>query len=163
MQHIGIAVVYMSFLHGTKVALHVDIMVIAIANFQGSVSPVFDVSDKLSLVEVVGGKEVQRKDVLLMERDPFLRAKEMTAISVEVLLCGAVSYAMETALITAGISVVGFLCGGLEMILGAFLKEGLTDSRFLMPGCVGGRRRRRFRCSHGRQEAPMRGGPNKRR
>lgn len=137
---------------------------VAIAKFQGSVSPVFDVSDKLCLIEIVNGTEMQRKDVLLKAgRYPFERAGEMAAMGIEVLLCGAISYALETALMSAGIRVFGFLCGNLETILGAFVKGRLTDSRFFMPGCFGRRQRRRFHCGHRKNEAPLRGASNKRR
>ena len=135
---------------GIKVAINKDMM-IAIANWQGSVSPVFDVSDRLCLVYIENGRELRREDILLKNRNPFLRAKEMAGIGVELLICGAVSHVLETALISAGIRVIGFACGNLEDVLGAFMRGQLTGRSFFMPGCFGGRKRYRFQHRRGRK------------
>ncbi len=88
--------------------------------------------------------------MLLKSRDPFGRAKEVAQAGVEVLICGAVSHAFETALISAGIRVLPFMCGDLEAVIGAFLQGKLTDGRFLMPGCFGRRQAHRFQWRRGR-------------
>ncbi|MDD3846219.1 MAG: hypothetical protein PHC90_07655, partial [Syntrophorhabdaceae bacterium] len=119
-------------------------MVIAIANWQKSVSPVFDVSDRLCVIEIADGAEVRRETVLLKYTDPFGRAREVAQASVEILICGAVSRAFETALISVGIRVLPFICGELEAVIGAFLRGGLMDSHFIMPGCFGKRQGHRF-------------------
>ena len=124
-------------------------MIIAIANWQDSVSPVFDVSDRLCLIEIENGKELRRENILLKDRDPFKRAKEMANSGIELLICGAISYVFETSLISSGIRVAGFICGKLETVLGAFLRGQLTDSCFLMPGCF--RRRQRHCFQHRRR------------
>lgn len=126
-------------------------MLIAIANWQGCISPVFDVSDRLCLVEIVSGSAVRRENVFLRYRDPFGRAREMAEMGIELLICGAVSHVFETALISVGIRVAGFMCGDLEAVLDAFLQGGLTDSRFFMPGCFGKRQGYRFQHRRGRK------------
>jgi len=88
--------------------------------------------------------------MLLKHRDPFGRAKEVAKAGIELLICGAVSRVFETALISAGIRVAGFMCGDLETVLSAFLKDGLADGRFLMPGCCGKRRGYRFQHRRGK-------------
>ena len=134
---------------GTNVAKFLY-MLIAIANWQGCISPVFDVSDRLCLVELVSSKEVRRENILLKDREPCGRAREMAGIGIELLICGAVSHVFETALISVGIRVAGFMCGDLEAVLDAFLQGGLTDSRFFMPGCFGKRQGYRFQHRRGR-------------
>jgi len=126
-------------------------MMIAIASWQGCVSPVFDVSDRLRLIHIENGKELRREDILLKNRNPFLRAKEMADIGVELLICGAVSHVLETALISAGIRVIGFACGNLENVLGAFMSGQLTGRSFFMPGCFGRQQRYRFQHRRGRK------------
>ena len=131
-------------------------MVIAIANWQGCVSPLFDVSDRLCLIETSNGKEIGREDVLLKNRDPFGRAGEIASMHVDVLICGAISHPFETTLISAGIPIVGFICGDLEAVMGAFMENRLTDIRFHMPGCYRKQlhhcfRHRRGRDPHGEQ------------
>ena len=124
-------------------------MRIGIAHWQSRVSPVFDVADRLLLIDLDGGREQHRENVMLIRRDPFERAKEVSGFCVEILLCGAVSRVMETALINAGVQVFSFICGDLETILAAFLMEKLSDDRFLMPGCRGKRKSLHFRLGRG--------------
>jgi len=119
-------------------------MRIGIAHWQGRVSPVFDVSDRLLLIDLEGEREQRRKNVTLTRRDPFERTKEVSSFRVEILLCGAISRVMETALIDVGVQVLSFICGDLETILAAFLMGQLSDDRFLMPGCRGKRKSPRF-------------------
>ncbi len=127
-------------------------MIIAIANWQGSISPVFDVSDRLLIVYIENGRELRRKDILLKNRNPFQRAKEMADAGIELLICGAISQIHETALISAGIRVIGFMCGNLENILGAFIRGQLADKSFFMPGCFRRQQRYRFRHRRGRSD-----------
>jgi len=46
-------------------------MRIAIAHWTGRVSPVFDVSDRLLLIDVEGGQEQKRKDIKLTSENPL--------------------------------------------------------------------------------------------
>jgi predicted Fe-Mo cluster-binding NifX family protein len=117
------------------------VMKIAIAHWQGRVSPVFDVSDSLIVIDIQNGVEAGRQQINLASRDSFERAQEVSRLGARVLICGAVSYPLETALIGAGIQVFGFICGELEAIIGAFQDGQLTDARYLMPGCCGKRQR----------------------
>jgi predicted Fe-Mo cluster-binding NifX family protein len=104
-------------------------MKIAIAHWQSRVSPVFDVADHLFLIAVENGREVHRDSLRLAGRDPFGRARELSELGVDVLLCGAVSLTLEKALIGAGIRVLGFLAGELESVITAFLDGQLGDGR----------------------------------
>lgn len=125
-------------------------MRIAIPHWQGRVSPVFDVSDSLYLIDTEDGWEKHRENVLLASRDPFGRAREISSLGIDVLLCGALSRVLETALIGAGVQVVGFICGDLEDVVMAFICGGCADTRFLMPGCCG--KRQKFGLRHGRRK-----------
>ena len=104
-------------------------MKIAIAHWQSRVSPVFDVADHLLLIAVENGREVHRDSLRLAGRVPFGRARELSELGVDVLLCGAVSLTLEKALIGAGIRVLGFLAGELESVIAAFLDGQLGDGR----------------------------------
>jgi predicted Fe-Mo cluster-binding NifX family protein len=104
-------------------------MKIAIAHWQSRVSPVFDVADRLFLITIADGRELRRESLRLATQDPFERARKLTEQGVDVLLCGAVSSALEKALAAAGIRVVGFLGGEVEGIVGAFLEGRLNDGR----------------------------------
>ena len=124
-------------------------MRIAIAHWTGRVSPVFDVSNRLLLIDIEGGREQSREDTKLTSHNPFERAKELSNLGTEMLLCGAISNLMEVTLSGAGIQVVGFLCGALEEVVGAFFSGQLKDARFWMPGLHGKRQNHRFNKSQG--------------
>lgn len=134
--------------HGIAYAVVTD-MRIAIAHWLGRVSPLFDVSDRLCLVDIEGQREVTRENMILTVRDPFGRAKELAGLGTNVLLCGAISHVVERALVAAGIRVIGFLCGDLDAVISAFLEGRLGDSRFSMPGCRAQRQRHRCRGPRG--------------
>ena len=109
-------------------------MRIAIAHWQDRISPVFDVSDRLLLIDIEEGRELKREGNVLNCHEPFERAREVYRLGVQVLLCGAVSRPLETALISTGVHVIGFICGDLEDVLDAYISGHLADKRYQMPG-----------------------------
>lgn len=128
-----------------------DNMKIGVSYWQGRISPVFDVSDRLCLIDIADGKEVKRENRILTSQDPFSRAKEVSGFGVDVLICGAISRTLETSLSIAGVRVAGFLCGDMDTVVSAFLSGQLTVDSFFMPGCYGGQRKKRVRSRHGRR------------
>jgi hypothetical protein len=111
-------------------------MKVALAHWQGRIAPVFDVSDNVYLIQCAGGREIKREPKTLHHHDPFSRAREVTGLGTQVLICGAVSIPLETALAAAGVRVIGFVCGDLEAVLWAFLSGSLHHPCFRMPGWV---------------------------
>lgn len=109
-------------------------MKIAIPHWQGRVSPVFDASDAIVLIDIESGREQKRENFRLASHDPVRRAQEVATLGAEVVLCGAVSRTLERALNGAGIEVKGFVCGDLEALVEAFLAGTLSDPCFQMPG-----------------------------
>ena len=101
-------------------------MKVAICNWHGRVSPLFDVSDHVLLVEISGGNERNREQVLLTTEDPLKRASILASVGVEVLICGSVSKIFEIALVSVGIKVIPHVCGGIEEVLKAYM-EGRLD------------------------------------
>jgi predicted Fe-Mo cluster-binding NifX family protein len=123
-------------------------MKVAIPHWQGRVSPVFDVAGNALIVGIDAGGVCSRQDVVLLGEDPQKRAAFLAGIETDVLICGAVSWPLEVALVSAGIEVIAQTCGDVEAVLAAFLNGGLAQRGFLMPGCCG---RRRFRARRGRR------------
>jgi predicted Fe-Mo cluster-binding NifX family protein len=122
---------------------------IAIPHHLGRVSPVFDVARNILTICVRDGREDKREEVIVDVLDPFLRAQKVSALGVDVVVCGAISQPFEAALSAAGIEVIGFVCGPIEEVLSAALNGTLEDARFLMPGFAGPRRlRRRYGKEH---------------
>ena len=128
-------------------------MLIAVPNCQGRVSPVFDVAARLVLVRLKGQAELERKQVVLFEKQPDGIVRSLGELGIQVLICGAISQGLQLALEQAGIRVVSHICGELEPVIGAFRTGTLGHPEFAMPGCCGrrwGSGRRGARCRRGR-------------
>lgn len=121
-------------------------MRIAIPQWQGRVSPVFDVAANLLLVEVADAREAGRHEVALTATDPAKRAQEVARLPADVLICGAISWPLELALRSAGVEVISQICGQVDEVVRSFLLGDLANDAFRMPGCCG---RRRYRGGHG--------------
>ena len=114
-------------------------MLIAIPNCQGRVSPVFDVAARLVLVRFERRKEMERKDVMLVDRNPQGIAHSLVELRVGVLICGAVSQLLHAALNKGGVRVIPDICGELDAVLQAYQAGTLDAPEFQMPGCCAGR------------------------
>ena len=136
-------------------------MRIGIAHWQGRVSPVFDVSDHLLLIDLENGRETHRENIFLSRRDPLERAKEVARRHIDVLLCGAISKHLLDMLEGIGVATIPFLSGEVDALLAVFHDGRLPDPRFMMPGCRGRRgrlgRRRMNRRRHARERHENRG------
>ena len=124
-------------------------MKLAIASWDGRVSPVLDVAKRLLVVDAEDGAAGGRHELELADSQLAARAKQISELGVEVLICGAVSWPLEAALVSSGVRVVSRVCGPVEEVLRAFLAGTLTDEAYLMPGCCGRRRRGRWRVGRG--------------
>jgi len=118
-------------------------MKVAIPLWNGRVSPVFDVATKVLIVEIEGGVERSREDVVFHVEQPRARAIHLANTGANVLICGAISWPLEMAIAASGIEVIAQTCGDVEQVLAAFTDGRLHHDAFLMPGCCG--RRRQFR------------------
>jgi predicted Fe-Mo cluster-binding NifX family protein len=133
-------------------------VLIAVPDCQGRVSPVLDVAARLVLVRLRGGAEVERKEIVLFERQPEGMVQSLRECGVRVVICGGISQGLLTALQHAGIRVVSHVCGGLDLVVTAFRSGDLAQPEFAMPGCCGrccgfGHRRRRRRKGSGAVQA----------
>ncbi len=124
-------------------------MKIAIPQWQGRVSPVFDVAGTLLVVDFEEGREVRREEAQLAQTDALGRAAEFARLGADVLICGAISAPLEASLSAAGVRVIGFICGAVEDILAGFVSGELASPAFLMPGCRGRRRQGRNMMARG--------------
>jgi predicted Fe-Mo cluster-binding NifX family protein len=117
-----------------------QLMRIAIPRWQGRISPVLDSASELMVIDIEAGQELRRDERPLGRTDPLSRAQEIVELGVETVICGAISAAMEARLVSAGVRVIGFTCGPVDEVLGAFLNGDLTQQAFVMPGCQRWRR-----------------------
>lgn len=123
-------------------------MKIAIPEYMGRVSPVFDTCQRLLVF--TSGKEgkalCQSEDWSGVDR--VHRPSRLRDIGVETLLCGGISSWMEEQIVAQGIKLVPWLAGEINEVLDAFLAGLLPNPGFFMPGCCGKRRRQRIGWRH---------------
>ena len=111
-------------------------MRIAISYLQNRISPVFDVAARILLVDIDKGQEKRRNERTVVHSDSLARAQYVSQLGVQVLICGAISWRLENALSSTGVQVIACICGPVDDVLKAFLKDKLSESAFIMPGCL---------------------------
>jgi predicted Fe-Mo cluster-binding NifX family protein len=116
---------------------------LALAVWNGRISPVFDTSRQLLVLEVEGGEALSRREHEIAAEEAFAKVARLAELGVEVLICGAVSRPLAEMIAIRGIRLVPFVAGDAEEVLAAFLAGNLPSSGMTMPGCCG--RRLRFR------------------
>ncbi len=124
-------------------------MKVAFPVWNHRISPVFDTAQRLMVVTVEDGDEINRREWVLKENDFWDRVKQLQELGVEILLCGAISQSLENAIQTQGIQVISQVCGFADEILQAFLTDQIFHPQYQMPGCCG---KRNHRCRHGREK-----------
>ena len=118
-----------------------------------------DVARNLLVADIEAGAEQGRRNESLTDPGIPARVERLKAMSVNVVICGAVSWPLEQALTSSGVRVIPHVCGNVEEVLSAYLTNRLQDRTFMMPGC-GGCWRRARRGRGGRRGFGMRGGGN---
>jgi len=124
-------------------------MRLAIPNWNGRVSPVFDAASEVVVVDAAGGRAASRAVYSLPEALMPGRVERLKRLGVNLLICGGVSNPLRRMLEVAGMSVLPGHTGTVDEVLAAFLAGGLGDGRFAMPGRQGFGRGRRFRGGRG--------------
>ena len=125
-------------------------MKVAIPDWQGRVSPVFDVAEQVALVDLDNGEVDDRHMVSLGTTTPHQRARQLVELGVDVVVCGAISWPLEVLLIANRIRVISLICGGVTEVVRAFRDGTLQDEQFAMPsGYLKERRTRNRRWRRG--------------
>jgi len=122
-------------------------MKIAIPVYGDYVSNVFDFAHRLLLVDIENGRETNRSEVELENLSLPQRADKLKTLTVDVLICGAVSRLLANMVTQSGIEVLPYITGNIENVLGAYIAGQLIRPEFSMPGCWPGARKgfRRWR------------------
>lgn len=114
---------------------------IAIPEWQGQVSTVFDFAGKLLLITIDGQKETSRTENLLPDEPMPQKVVRLRNLGVDVLICGAISRPLVFMITGSGIEVLPYISGSINEVLNAYLAGRLTEQRFTMPGCRPGARK----------------------
>jgi predicted Fe-Mo cluster-binding NifX family protein len=119
---------------------------IALPIWSGQICTVFDFAQSLLVVEVEGMSEISRKCYTLPGEPPLFRARRLWHLGVQTLICGALSHPLMTLLSNYGITVIPYVCGHVDEVLRAYMKGGLSQPYFRLPGwssILKGKRKRR--------------------
>ncbi len=130
----------------------------AFAVWEGRISPVFDVSRRALLVTFEDGQERERREASIDGPSAADKVTRLRDLDVDVVVCGAISAALQQALVGHGVQVVPFVAGDIEAVASAFGAGTLPAPRFTMPGCTGQRRRCRGGAARWRGAGSGRGG-----
>ncbi len=133
-------------------------MKLAIATWNGRVSPVFDVARQVVVCGVENGQVTAQHEESLPGTDPYAQSARLASLGAKVLICGAISRPMAALLAQSGIRVIPFVAGTVEEVLTAWLAGSLPNPGLSMPGCCGRMRRCRRRYGSGRGLEWERGG-----
>jgi predicted Fe-Mo cluster-binding NifX family protein len=110
-------------------------MRIAVPVWDGKVSPVFDTATRLLVVQMEGGREIDRFTAPLREQEGARRCLYLKSIGVDILICGAISKPIFEMLSACGLEVIAWITGSPEEVIDAWVKGSLLKGEFLMPGC----------------------------
>jgi len=114
---------------------------VALATWNGRISPVFDVARQVLMLDVEDDQVVARHEETLPGTEPQAQAGRLAALAPHTLICGAISQPMANLLAAIKIRVIPFTAGTVEEVVAAWLAGALPNPAFAMPGCCGHRRR----------------------
>jgi len=121
------------------------VMKIAITYWNDRVSPLFDTASQLMVFEIKNNRETACVKSVLENNDPITRAKHLSQLDIDIVICGAISWECKAMLASVNIKVISCICGPVKDVLRACLNEKLEKSSFFMPGCKNHRRHNRAR------------------
>jgi len=107
----------------------------AFAYWEDRIAPVFDVGQRIHLVEADAGKVVRATRETLADDLPVQKALRLAELGVGTLVCGAISRPLHEMVSAYGIRVIPFIAGDLREVIHAWLEDGLEGGGFAMPGC----------------------------
>jgi predicted Fe-Mo cluster-binding NifX family protein len=107
---------------------------VGIPIFESRVSPVLDSCNRLLVVDIEGGRAVNRVEITLEKSDISERIEVFTRWGIRKIICAGVSDIMCRYLAARNIVLISGFAGKLEEILNAYLCNRLNDPCFIMPG-----------------------------
>jgi hypothetical protein len=108
---------------------------IAIPEWEGRVSPLFDVASRLLVGRVGETGRTRWRQESLGTQDVAARARRLAARRIDVVLCGGISRAFHEELERAGVRVIPHISGCVQHVMQAYLDHRLAENCFSMPGC----------------------------
>ena len=127
-------------------------MRLAVPVWNHRISPVFDVAERVLVIDINDGDEIARHEEIISTVTYQQRSKRLHELGVDSLICGAISKPLEVLLLSSGIQVIPLTCGPVDAVIRTFISRGLSERDFLMPGCCRRRQRGCKRQHRGRKK-----------
>jgi predicted Fe-Mo cluster-binding NifX family protein len=113
------------------------LMKIAVTIWEDRISPVFDASRRLLIVDIQDTQIGGRAFFVFDPEQPSDLANALINLDVKVLICGAISQLPAMIINAAGITLIPFITGAVDRVLETFAKGDSLEPAFVMPGCHG--------------------------
>ncbi len=110
-------------------------MKVAVTIWGKRISPVFDSSRMLLIVEIKDREIIDRKFIAFNPDRPSHLLALLIELDISVLICGAVSQMPANFIEAGGIKLIPFITGNAEEIITLYAKDADLIPTFLMPGC----------------------------
>jgi len=108
---------------------------VAIPDWHGHVSPVFDAATRALVVDLEGGREIGRQVTALAGLTPAGRVLRLEALGVDTLICGAISRPLEDLAGALGMRVIALVSGPVDTVERLVARGQPIPEACLMPGC----------------------------
>jgi predicted Fe-Mo cluster-binding NifX family protein len=110
-------------------------MNVAITIWENRISPVFDSSQMLLVVEIKANEVMGKQLIPFNPDNTSLLVEVLGENGVEVLICGAISIEPANLIEACGITLIPFISGDADDVLKSYAKDAAVIPAFLMPGC----------------------------
>ncbi len=100
------------------------------------IAPVFDIAQRLRVLEIESGRVTSVKEDTLKGELPVQKAQYLVESGIGTLVCGAISTPFSEVIVAYGIIIIPFVAGDLSEVIAAWCDGKLDSRRFNMPGCT---------------------------
>ncbi len=110
-------------------------MVTAITIWGDRISPVFDSSSVILIVEIIENRIVNRSTEGFSPGYLNVFTKRLNELNVSTIICGAISETPAHMIEDSGFNLIPFVSGSVTEVLLTYEKGESITPKFLMPGC----------------------------
>jgi predicted Fe-Mo cluster-binding NifX family protein len=107
---------------------------VAVPIFRSRVSPVFDSSTRVIIIDVEHNKETKRDEIYLDKMSLVERVSVLQKSKVTTIVCGGISNVFRNMLEKGKIGLITGIAGKVDQVLVAYLSENLNDPKFHLSG-----------------------------
>jgi len=114
-------------------------MKVAVTVWDEKISPVFDSSHMILIVDIKNKKIKNFSYQSFNPQSEVRFTQDLSRLGIEVLICGAISQIHSTLIEACSIHLIPFIGGNVNQILETYVDGSPLAPSFLMPGCGEGK------------------------